>query len=210
MKYNYFFVDFDETVFNHYAYLEWVDSFLEQHNVIKGSFSVLVEDFHRFVIKNHRLYDHKGHIEKVTARSWEFLSGEIEKELSAGNHDFCYPEVHKALAAMVTKYPDVRLLTYGNGEYQRFKIKTCRYLSRLHLPIHVVNETKADFLRREFSAGRGVLIDDRYPLNLPENWAHIWVNRGVKLKQPQRINDSVIQVSNLKQFKSALKLLKLV
>lgn len=174
------FLDFDETLFNHYAYLEWVDEFLRDYKVEEGTYRKLISDFHTVKGENMRLYDHVGHIETVLGRSWGYISGELERAVGKGRHDFCYEDAHDFLKKIIDnpRY-DVRILTYGHGEYQRYKIKTCRVLSELRIPIHVVTEPKKDFLKREFpDAEDGILIDDKHPLHLPQNWQHIWINRS--------------------------------
>jgi len=195
------FLDFDETLFNHYAYLAWVDTFLENHAIEKGTYQKLISDFHTSMGENMRLYDHVGHIEAVLGRSWGYISGEIEQALEYQQKDFCYEDVHEFLEKITKKSKyDVRILTYGHGEYQRYKIRTCRVLSQLRIPIHVVNEPKREFLKREFPNVEGILIDDKHPLRLPPNWRHIWITR--------RENDSLAdeQQSNVTKITSLLEL----
>lgn len=200
------FLDFDETLFNHYSYLDWADNFLQAYGVRKGAFSEKVEEYHTVLAEHLRLYDHKGHMEAVLGgHSWSFISGEIEHALEKERPDFCYPEVHKFLEYILEQGYEPRILTYGNGEYQRYKIKCCRYLSELRLPIHGVDEAKPDFLEREFPDGTGILIDDKGPLDLPENWQHIWLKRGENLKKPKQ-QGRVVIISSLDQFDAALSL----
>lgn len=186
------FVDFDETLFYHYIYLQWVDAFLAKRNIIlqPGIYEARVEDFHEVKGENLRIYDHEGHLKSVSKRSWSYVSGEIEKEIHRASHDFCYDDAHDFLERAVQSQWDVRILTYGNGEYQRYKIKTCRILSDFHIPVHVVTEPKKDFLTREFADTEGVLVDDKQPLHLPKNWKHVWIDRtGTrrKLKEEERV-----------------------
>ena len=95
----------------------------------------------------------------TTGRSWGLISGELEKEMSQGEYDFCYADAHDFIKRAVASDWDVRILTYGNGEYQRYKIKTCRLLSELRIPVHVVTEPKKDFLRREIGTTEGAVLD---------------------------------------------------
>lgn len=200
------FLDFDETLFNHYAYLAWVDAFLENYGVEKGAYQKHITDFHAHMGENMRLYDHVGHIERVLDRSWGYISGELERELESCQSDFCYEDTHEFLEriAQNPKY-DVRILTYGHGEYQRYKIKTCRVLSRLRIPIHVVNEPKKDFLKREFPSVKGMLIDDKYPLGLPSNWQHVWMKRTEDEEQPfSQSSRKVTKISSLRDLDFSL------
>ena len=175
------FLDFDETLFNHYAFLDWVDDFLVQHHQIEPtSFKAQIDDFHTPMGEKLRLYRHEEHIEQVTNRRWSFLSAEMEKALKARKDDFCYPDAHRLLRKLVKTPADIRVLTYGDGAYQRFKLNTCHLLHELRLPVHVVDEPKRIFLEREFPAANGILVDDKHPLNLPNGWTHIWINRAGK------------------------------
>lgn len=190
-------VDFDETLFHHLKYIDWVDDFLlRRFNIGPGSFTKELDDFHGIKGENLRLYDHAGHIESITGKSWAYLSGEIEAELASTKADFCYEDAHEFIDYVHKKYP-TRLLTYGNGEYQRYKVHTCRLLTKLHIPMHVVGEAKASFLARDYpEVKQGVLIDDKGPLRLPSNWTHVWLQRG----KSKSSGDEVV-ISSLGEFK---------
>lgn len=200
------FVDFDETLFNHMAYLSWVEDFLEHYGVEKGSFVREIDQFHADLGGNMRLYDHQGHMQKISSRSWSFISGEIEKKLARSPNDCCYEDAHAFIKKAIINN-DVRILTFGNGDYQRFKIKTCTLLSTLNVPIHVVDEPKSIFLNREYGSSQGILIDDKYPLNLPKGWRHIWIARNDLRAKPQALVDGAIKISSLAQYQTALGLM---
>jgi hypothetical protein len=203
------FLDFDETLFNHYAYLDWADGFLKRFSVAPGSFGKEREAFHIQLGENLRLYKHKEHMEATAGKDWSFISGEIELELKHNQHDFCYPEVHEFLKSVVDdpKF-EVRILTYGNGEYQRYKLKTCRLITQLNIPVHVVDSPKGQFLGQHFGDAKGILIDDKYPLNLPPSWTHMFIDRKSKQSQPEFVDSkTVIKISELTQFAQAYTLM---
>ncbi len=203
MKYSHIFLDFDETLFDHDAYFAWADKVLtERFAVSAGSFAGQTGDYHDVVAPLMRLYRHSDHIEDVTKRSWQFMSGELEHELRESGLDFCYPETHETLRWLVGLDAEVRILTFGHGEYQRYKINTCPVLHELRIPVHVVNQAKADFLATEFGdIGHGVLVDDKHPLNLPAKWDEVWIDRKGKHEASMKISDKTYKISSLKQLR---------
>lgn len=206
------FIDFDQTLFDHARYGEWLDTQLHDSGRLtgsKGSFMATLDEYHDVITEKPsvmRLYRHADHLEAVTGEKWPFMSAMIEKLATDQDQDFCYPDSHGLLEWQAGQTYDTRILTFGDGEYQRFKIQTCKQLRVAHLPIHVVGETKRSFLGREFSDQAGALVDDKYPLDLPENWQHIWINRDQPLQKPKRLDGQVIQISSLDQVPAALKL----
>lgn len=196
------FLDFDETLFNHKAYLEWLENFLKKYGIKPGSFLQELDEFHEIKGENMRLYDHAGHMYRVSGKDWDYISGEVEDALMKNEQDFCYPDVHDFLESVKNQNP--RILTYGNGEYQRFKINRCKRIKKLHIPVHVVTRAKGEFLKNEFPNQPGVLIDDKTPLYLPPHWLHVHINRKQELAKPKIISDRQVQISSLTQLKTAL------
>jgi hypothetical protein len=170
------FIDFDETLFEHTRFANFLE---EKLATTDRSYSFLrtLDDFHQVKGDNLRLYDHKSHIFSTFGRSWEFVSGEVTKYINQDVADFCYEDSHEFLDRVVSSGHDVRILTYGDADYQRFKIATCSKLRTLNIPIHVVNEPKRCFIDREFGHSTGFLVDDKYPQNLPVAWTHIHIDR---------------------------------
>ena len=200
-KYTHIFVDFDETLFNHYAYADWADKVLaDVFKQTPGFFKSRFEEFHdQLEDPLLRLFRHNDHVKAVTGKGWDYVSGELEKALLQSNLDFCYPDSHQVLKQLAQSPYDVRILTFGDGEYQRYKINTCNVINRLGIPVHVVQEAKRDFLAREFPKVKGLMIDDKYPLHLPPNWGEIHIARQQKLSQPVKVSGQVMRVSSLKQ-----------
>lgn len=197
------FVDFDETLFDHYSYLDWFDEELHKDGVLpagRGSFSAAIDDYHDIRLQKPllRLYRHEDHLSGVTGQDWQFVSGEMEKKVAERSNDFCYTDSHEFLRWLQGKQYDSRILTYGDGAYQRYKIGICKGAVS-SFPVHVTIVPKAEFLAAQFPHEKGVLIDDKYPLELPANWHHIWITRHERLKAPKMIGEHVHQVSNLEQ-----------
>jgi FMN phosphatase YigB (HAD superfamily) len=207
------FLDFDETLFDHYAYGDWLDEQL--HNTGKlsggrGSFQGSMDDFHDTIAMKPvrmRLYRHAEHIKATTGLGWDFMSAEIEKLATKQAKDFCYPDAHTMVEWLKASPYDVRILTFGDGDYQRYKISLSGNQDIRELPIHVVRETKRDFLTREYGQIAGVLIDDKQPLDLPATWTHIWINRDEPLDAPKQFAPHVIQISTLDQVPAAFELI---
>lgn len=186
--------------------MEWASELLEKFGAKAGVYKQTVDKFHTQVDDLLRLYRHEEHIEFASKKSWAYLSGEIEQALSRGNHDFCYSDTHAFLQKIVKTYKDVRILTYGNGEYQRYKINLCRFLSALRIPVHVVNQPKRQFLSAHFGKIAGILIDDKYPLDLPTNWTHFWINRKGKVNHTAyTAKDNAFEITTLNQFFDVVK-----
>ena len=198
------FLDFDETLFNHQAMLEWMDVvWQDRYGVAAGLFADTINEYHNHVGDGHRLYKHREHFE-LSGKPWLEVSAEISKLIGDQNQDFCYPEVHKVIKKLTVEHKDLAILTFGDVEYQNYKISHCRVLRALKLPVHVVMEPKRLFLEREFAAQTGVLVDDKHPLNLPNGWTHIWINRELSLKSPTELSDGVWQISSLSQLPQLL------
>lgn len=180
MNFSHYFIDFDETLFNHYAYMEWLEEALYSKQLLKNSLISSLDKYHASKGANLRLYNHRGHITYATGMEWSYVAGVIDTMLQGQKNDFCYPDAHALLRSLTQKNNDVRILTYGDGEYQRFKIRTCREIAQLHIPVHVVQTAKSIFLQTYFSDAsiRGILADDKYPLHLPDNWHHAHINRS--------------------------------
>ncbi len=205
------FLDFDRTLFDLDSFVAWTDEVLSaKFNLLPGTFSQSSLQHLTPAQDNLYFYEHLKHFQSVTGKSWSFISGELEKELRQLNGDFCFPEVHKTLHGLFKKPYDVRVLTFGYGDYQRFKLHTCSVIRRLHIPTHVVDEPKRLFLDRHFAVGPGVLVDDHHPLHLPPTWQHIWLDRSVTANKPQSLADGSILIKDLKQLSIVLNTLQKV
>ncbi len=178
-KPDYLFLDFDGVLFNYVDMVGWIDDFMvERFTIESGAFAGTLSDYYDSRdADSHNIYQFRQHIEAISGRSWSFVSGEIDKAIQQKQMDFCFDDVHGTVVQMKNEFPDVRILTYGDGEFQRFKMGLCRKLGQLCVPVHVVSELKADFLRREFTEGKGVIVDDKPLRNLPENWSQVLMCR---------------------------------
>lgn len=209
---DYLFVDFDETIFNHSRFVSWLDSrlFADGHiTSSKGTFSTTIDEYHEIVHENPRmrLYHHDEHIREVSGKTWDFMSGVIEAMRRRDKEDFCYQDAHHFIESITNKVDyETSVLTFGDDDYQRFKIQLCDHPKLSELPVLVTDIVKSDFLAQNFPTGEGVLIDDKPGLGLPKNWKHIWLNRDEKLLMPKLLSPRVIQISGLDQAVAALDL----
>lgn len=198
-EFSHIMVDWDETCFEHYAFLGWLEKYAAETGDVDPCLLGTIDQYHDQKGENMRLYRHRDHIADILGLSWERLSGDVERAVYDHNLDFCYPEVHEFWDWALGQGADVRVLTYGDGEYQRFKLGTCQYLAGLRVPVHVVQEPKGEFLAREFGdAGvSGLLVDDKHPLYLPDNWQHARVDREEHDAAGTVLADGAAVVNNL-------------
>lgn len=201
MKYQKVFIDFDETLCDHLAMLSWIDATWEKvYKTPSKHFSGTVDQHHTVIDEIHRLYRHRDHY-ALSGMVWEEVSVRMSEMIAEEGVDFCYPEVHKALEVLVAAHDDVALLTFGDEEYQLYKIQQCPLLRKLKLPVHVVAEPKRDYLARDFPETQGVLVDDKQPLGLPINWHHIWVNRS---NREAKLTASETEISDLSKLEKII------
>ncbi|HMT18883.1 MAG TPA: hypothetical protein PKD15_02505 [Candidatus Saccharibacteria bacterium] len=190
------FIDFDETLFEHRAFQEYSSQVLSQaHDVNPSRYLERFDEYHDLISPNHRMYRHEDHLRDTTGLSWSVYSGEVtDRVRNDPNAHFCYDDAHRFVSDAQKSGAVVRLLTYGNEAYQRFKIGLCPVIGAL--PVHVVCEPKGDYLARHFSDAeiKGYLIDDKAPIPLPDNWQHVWLNREGKT-HPEENNH--LEVTNL-------------
>jgi hypothetical protein len=172
------FIDFDETIFNHVDYIQFAAGVMSaEFGIDPVPYMESFDSYHDVMDGFHRLYRHDDHIREQAGMEWSMISGVISERASQLSLDFCYDDAHRFSEEAVASGAIVRLLTYGDEAYQRYKISLCKEVAAL--PVHVVREPKAKFLERHFggSTTRGILVDDKAPLHLPSNWEHAWINR---------------------------------
>lgn len=181
-KHDVVFIDFDETLFDHPAMNTWLDHELTQDGHIKkGTYKKSIDDYHEVMSPVLRMYRHEDHFYELTGTSWSYWAGYIKRKTRGKSCLFCYEDSHAFLYQATRDHKDVRILSFGNGDYQRFKMSMCRVIGELDLPIHIVTQPKTVFLQDYFSdASSGILVDDKYPLRLPANIKHVLIDRGGK------------------------------
>lgn len=192
-------IDFDETLFDYRAYVDWVDGQLSsEYGMPTGKFVGTMDEFHDTMHDGPlrlRMYRHHDHAEHAAGLGWHELRGKIETALSQSGQHFCYPDSHEfVLAALRAGFEQVRLLTYGSDEYQRYKISLCPIMRGLL--VDIVDIPKAEFLRANYGdpSIQGILVDDKAPHGLPENWKHVWLNRAGR---PKPKNANCVEIKEL-------------
>ena len=194
------FLDFDETLFDHIRMLGWLDGVMvSDYGLQPGEFAGTIDTHHDQIDSLHRLYRHRDHY-GLSGQRWEEISDEVRERATREGRDFCYPDVHPFLGRLATMSDvDVRLLTFGDKEYQLYKIALCQELVRYNLPVIVVDEPKRDFLAREFPDG-GTLVDDKYPLGLPKGWRHMLIDRSGAFATTE-LDEGVQRIASLRDFR---------
>ncbi|MCW1908089.1 MAG: hypothetical protein KIH63_001970 [Candidatus Saccharibacteria bacterium] len=209
-KLDYIFIDFDETLFEHYAFAAWIEDLLHEKGELtmgKGSFMASINAYHEVLqqVPLLRLYRHRDHYAYTTKSGWQALSAEIHKQAKTSKADFSYPDAKRFIDVVNGFGVTVKILTYGDQEYQLFKIASCTVSGVAHLETEVILEPKSSYIASTYAGTRGVLVDDKYPLSLPDGWVHIWLDREATLTAPKQLEHGVIKVANLDQ---ALKLIE--
>lgn len=182
MTASHIFIDFDETLFDWRKYRTWLDDFVatEFGDLKKGEFFDRYEEFR----SDNNVYKHTEHVAEILGVEWPVFKCAVEAKLSNAGQSvhFCFDDAHDFITLLGSREGiEVALLTFGEEEFQRFKINLCPVTASLSA--HIVSEPKADFLKVNFGGEtKGFLLDDKTPLNLPDNWEHVWINRrGHKL-----------------------------
>lgn len=206
------FIDFDETLFDHYAFAGWIEELLHQKGELKdgvGSLMASIDKYHdvKQELPLLRLYMHKKHYDDITKTGWDKLSKFLQKHIIESDLEFSYDDAPKFIRWVKETFPDSIILTYGDEEYQLFKISSCNMSGISKLKVKVISEPKNVYLEREYSDTKGVLIDDKYPLKLPHNWWHIWIDRKNETTAPELIDKQVVKISNLDQVPEAFDLI---
>jgi hypothetical protein len=201
-KFDFIFIDFDRTLFDSIGFRKWCDKILTtKYGLNEG---ILDNSVHKYLAGKSELekvYDHTKHFLDTFGHGWDKISGDIEHQMFKENISFLYPDAREFLKKAIANNKDVRILTYGNPGYQMFKVRMCPELAILKIPVHVSSTRKSKFLEDYYKSHHiknGVLIDDKYPLDLPKNWHHICVDRYDKISTKKN-NQSVTFVSGLKE-----------
>ena len=208
-KLDYIFIEFDETLFEHYAFAAWIEDLLHKKGELtmgKGSFMTSINAYHEVLqqVPLLRLYRHRDHYAHATKSGWQALWAEIHKQAKTSKADFSYPDAKRFIERVKSLGAEVKILTYGDQEYQLFKIASCTVSGMAHLETEVILEPKSSYIASTYAGTRGVLVDDKYPLSLPDGWVHIWIDRESKLTDPEKMSAGVVHVSSLDQARAII------
>lgn len=192
------FFDFDDTIFDYNKYQKWLVKFFKSKMGIDFDIGKDEKNKHYKILDNGLLmYDFESHLGAHTKHKWSVVSQKILEAFSEESEpDFCFADATDAIKQLRQLNLDIRILTFGSSIWQKFKISHCVAIK--DLPVSIVQESKASFLERELSTSSGFLIDDKYPLNLPTNWKHIWINRELNISGSNLLPDGTSQISTLK------------
>jgi hypothetical protein len=145
-----------------------------------------IDKYHEEVFPRHRMYRHRDHSKDILKKEWEKFSGDVMAEYNKERAHtqteclFCYEDGHAMLRELVKKNADVRILSFGDEGYQRFKMSLCSVISALSLPVHIVEQPKKYYFTKHHPSDVCVLVDDKPDLDLPSNTTHILIDRNRK------------------------------
>ncbi len=193
-------LDLDRTLFNTEYFTKTLWSFMvAAYNIDLNAELEKAKKFYHYSGEMYD-YDFRQHIRSLG------LDPEVVKEvfLDQYRHEtFIYDDTKEVLG-LGQEY-DIRLLTYGGEWYQLFKIATCSELS--HVPVDIVLEQKADYLRNRYVKDDVTLVDDKLLTEYsgaewPAHVQFIWLNR--ELVHPIEAHDNYIAIQSFTQLRKAL------
>jgi hypothetical protein len=99
------------------------------------------------------------------------------------------------LVVIQEKY-EVMILTFGQESFQQLKLDYSPELTGL--PAHIIQDTKAKYIRQTFVDRTGVLVDDKAGQELPAGWTELHIDRTVAGYQtPVGEAPGVIKITDL-------------
>ena len=172
------YIDFDETLFNHELFIQWISGQVsEKLHIDVSRYVNSFDEYHKAIDTIHRLYDHESHISETLGLSWDEFLELAHTAVNQYRPDLLYSGADQLVydAIRSDEFDTVAILTYGDNTYQRFKIGLCDQIK--HVEVVVVDVPKREYLLKQTDE-HGVLVDDKGPLHLPRNFKHAWVDRS--------------------------------
>jgi hypothetical protein len=199
-KYKTVFLDFDETIFNHYDFLKWALGVLDREGLVSEATMLnSIDAYHDEIRPRHRVYGHIKHYKEKGSVDWHHVSGIIARAYPKQECMFCYDDAHILIDHLSKTHNDVRILSFGDEAYQRFKMSFCKKIRDLNIPIHVVTEPKRVYFKTYTQQNQKyLLVDDKADLGLAVHVDHAHIDRTKQEERTKKGN--IISVSSLQNL----------
>ena len=116
-------------------------------------------------------------------------------ELAAGG--YVYEDVPAFIAAIQHLTAGIAVITHGTPRFQRLKWSLA---PEIHgLPFHAILEPKAAFIARTYPGRHGTIIDDKAVRDLPQGFAHIWIDRTGGQGRYRSLTDMLPEITAIAQ-----------
>lgn len=190
-------IDFDRTLFDSGRFIAAWWSWLGQRYGLSAEQELSrIDDFYSYV-GDWRNYDFMSHLASLQ------LPTTVEQVMTDGRQaltgqDFLYSDARRLLARVADR--EVRIVTFGNAAYQRYKLSFCGDLD--HLPVDIIEEDKADYVTRRYGDRSVVLIDDKLLDGLPSSIHFVHLDRSQA--RPIQHHGGHDSVNGLDQLESLL------
>lgn len=186
-------VDFDRTLFDTSAFVDWLWQAMEQVYGIDAAKEK--ERAKEFYIYSASWYDYLffDHLRAIPQLSSSDLS-EFIKRMQAlpGTPDFLFPDGREILGRCD------EIVTFGNEPYQQFKLGFCPELASI--PTRIIQTAKAQYITANYHQSV-VLVDDKHLEDeLPEWVVFILIDRSEETPV-RRHRDNFYSVNSLTELK---------
>lgn len=194
-------LDFDRTLFDTDSFWTDFSICLAEASGLKSS--VIFKEYENYVSEKgkFRFIDYDNLILRYNINH-KLVLKLMNKRMS--NKQYLFADALLALKLLDNekKRIEIAILTFGQYKFQRMKISFCKELN--YITSYVTLLPKNEFIQYYLSKRTGYLVDDKIGQNLPEGWTEVHINRKIALDSLNRINDKLIEISNLEQISEIL------
>ncbi|MBI5222302.1 MAG: hypothetical protein HY980_02285 [Candidatus Magasanikbacteria bacterium] len=167
MKFDYSFVDFDKTIFDCYKFEKDIWTIFERKGVKREDYSATYKKSLCTVSSDLFDYNFQEHVKFLRELGYK-LGGEVRIELEGllDKNNYLFPDTEEFLQFLRGNTKKMVLLTAGDDEFQKTKIKKTK-LGGWFDEVEVVRGHKEDFLANKIKTGdKALLVNDSIRENL--------------------------------------------
>lgn len=195
-------LDFDRTLFDTTKFSLWFAAQVAKRSG-KSPETITQEAAKAYYVYQGDLYyyDMQAHMGDIFGNQAEAMLDEIQA-LAKTSENFLFDDVRRTLADL-RRYGKVTILTFGEEQYQKFKISLCSELA--DVPAAIVQSAKGPHLAEQFEPSvRCVFVDDKDEHGSLPEWVEFYhLRRGLveTIDTPSTINsfDQLLQIVSLKE-----------